>query len=84
MNNYNLCEKKSGWHVCYRDYEGKKHQKLLKNCRTKEEAEKAAAKLSIWDEDQYLIKNIAGDMYLPGSHHLKRLTMLGKDRKSVV
>ena len=78
MNNYNLCEKKSGWHVCYRDYEGKKHQKLLKNCRTKEEAEKAAAKLSIWDEDQYLIKNIAGDMYLPGSHHLKRLTMLGK------
>ena len=24
MNSYNLCEKKSAWYVCYRDYEGKK------------------------------------------------------------
>ncbi len=78
MIDYTLSKKSFNWYLHYCDYEGKKHQKLLKNCKTRKEAERCALKLSVLEDDQYLVKNIAKDMYLPASQHLRRLTMLGK------
>lgn len=78
MIDYTLSKKSFKWYLHYRDYEGKKHQKLLKNCKTKKEAEACALKFSVLEDDQYLIRNITKDMYIPGSQHLTRLTTLGK------
>lgn len=78
MINYTLSKKSLKWYIHYCDYEGKKHQKLLKNCKTAEEAKKCALKFSVLEDDQYLIKNISKDMYIPGGQHLERLAMLGK------
>ena len=64
MINYTLSKKSLKWYIHYCDYEGKKHQKLLKNCKTAEEAKKCALKFSVLEDDQYLIKNISKDMLI--------------------
>lgn len=67
------------WVYCFVDDNGKKHKRICKNCNTKEEAIAFVKKLSYLNQEQYLIKNIAADMYLPESDHMKRRKSFGKN-----
>lgn len=67
----------SKWFYVYKDSLQKKHKRVCKNCSTKEQAEAYISKLDF--VNQYLIKNIAKDMYLPESEHLNRLRSFGKN-----
>ncbi|MCQ2600911.1 MAG: site-specific integrase [Treponema sp.] len=68
----------SKFYYSYKDCNNRTHQKVCKNCKTKEEAEKYAAYHYLNNEEQYLIKNIAKNMFLPDSEHLNRLESFGK------
>ena len=66
------------WFYVYFDSEtGKKHKRICKDCYTETEARNYVAKLQFLSNNQYLIKNIAAEMYLPESQHLKRLESFG-------
>lgn len=78
MKTYKVFEKNSRWYVSFCDFSNKKHQRLLKNCKNEKEAKICASKMDFMKDEEYLIKNLAKDMYLPGSEHLKRLTDFGK------
>lgn len=75
--NYTLTMKGSVWKCGWTDGSGKRHLRQLKDCRTRTEAENKASKMISCDE-QYLFKNIAKDMYVPGMEHLKRMERFGK------
>lgn len=77
MENYKLIKKDDRWLCKWKDADGKFHQKICFNCKSKKDAESFVDKLSNKD-DQYLYKNIASQMYLEGSPHIKRLEMFGK------
>ena len=67
------------WFYVYFDSEtGKKHKRICKDCYTEIEAKKYVAKLRFLNNNQYLIKNIAAEMYLPESQHIKRLVSFGR------
>lgn len=84
MKNFQLVRKenngKEKWFIRY--FDGIKIKtKTCRNCNTQKEAKEFANqffKLKENDE-QYLIKNIANDMYLSESEHLKRLERFGKN-----
>jgi len=56
---------------------GEKHKKLCRCCKTLQEAKNYVNQLKFLP-DQYLIKNIAADMYLPESDMILRLGQFGK------
>lgn len=56
----------------------KKFQRVCKNCNSFEEAKEYVNKLTFLKDNPYLIKNIASQMYLPGSEHMLRLEKFGK------
>lgn len=56
----------------------KKFQRVCKNCNSFEEAKEYVNKLTFLKDNPYLIKNIAAQMYLPGSEHMLRLEKFGK------
>ena len=66
----------SKWFYIYKDSVNKTHKRVCKNCTSKEQAEAYVQKLDFIN--QYLIKNIAKEMYLPESEHIKRLESFGK------
>ena len=66
------------WFYVYSDsVTGKKHKRICKDCSTQQQAELYVSKLQIDKSKQYLIKNIAADMYLPESGHIKRINSFG-------
>ena len=65
------------WYYAYTD-SGKRHKKICRNCKTKEEAQDYVSHLKLDKRDQYKIKNIAKNMYLENSEHIYRLNMFGK------
>ena len=77
MENYKLIKKGEKWLCKWIDSDGKVHQNLCQNCKNESDAEKFASKISMKD-NQYLLRNIAKDMYILGSDHMKRLSMFGK------
>lgn len=74
-----IVDGKTKWYFTYRDGT-KVHSKTCRNCKTEKEA------LFVMNEfkkksisgNQYLIKNIASDMFTNESEHLKRLENFGK------
>ena len=67
------------WFYVYFDSEtGKKRKRICKDCYTEKEAKLYVARLVFLNNNQYLIKNIAAEMYLPESEHLKRLESFGR------
>ena len=56
----------------------KLHNKTCRGCRTEKEALSFMTRFRKEQDNQYLIKNIAGDMFLPESDHLRRLNDFGK------
>lgn len=67
------------FYYTYVDSSGKKHRKLCHDCRNLGEAKLFVSKLKIETDSQYLIRNIAADMYVLGSEHLKRRKSFGKE-----
>lgn len=66
------------WFYVYIDsVTGKKHKRICKDCYSQKQAEHYVSKLAFLNSNQYLIKNIAAEMYLPESKHLKRLESFG-------
>lgn len=68
----------SKWYYEYKDSNNVIHNRVCKDCRTRAEAECYVKHLKIFSNEQYLIKNIAKEMYLPESEHLRRLNEFGK------
>lgn len=58
--------------------QNKTHVRVCKNCQTYEEAKSYVSKLKFINENKFLIKNVAADLYLPGSLHIARLKEFGK------
>lgn len=58
---------------------GKKISRVCKNCISMEAAKYYVSRLKYLDEEQYLVKNIAKNMYLQNSEHLGRLNSFGKN-----
>lgn len=67
---------KKRWMCSYENSTGK-HKRICHGCETEEEALEFLYRISQKD-NQFLIKNIAKDMYLPDGDHLKRLEQYGK------
>lgn len=67
----------------YKSDAGKKITKVCKDCSSYEEAKKIAGILLNCKDEEYKIKNIAADMYLPESSHLARLRDFGKNLSPV-
>ncbi|MCR5252615.1 MAG: site-specific integrase [Treponema sp.] len=70
---------KVSWYFTYKDGE-KKRVKTCKGCKTESDALLFISnfKKRLLLDNQYLIKNIASDMFLSESEHLKRLKKFGK------
>ena len=69
------------WYYYYYDQNGKKVQKACRGCNTREESENFIAKIPIPEnylKRSNLIKDIAKNMFLPGSDHMERRKQLGK------
>jgi integrase len=58
--------------------QNKTHIRVCKNCKSYDEAKNYVSKLKFINENKYIIKEIASDMYLPGSIHIARLKNFGK------
>ena len=79
MKIFALKEKDGKWYYITKDsVTGKQVSKLCKYCKTKEEARDFIKKMALRSANPYLIKNIAKDMYEPGSDHLTILASRGK------
>ena len=69
------------WHYWFTDLNtGKRIIRVCKNCSTRYEAEQYVSALNE-KRNSKKIKDIAQDMYLPGSDHVKRRQQLGKTIK---
>ncbi len=69
----------SRWFYMFTDpVTNRKRQRLCKDCFSRQEAEEYVSKLKCPTNEQYLIKNIAKDMYVPGKEHMNRLESFGK------
>lgn len=66
------------WFYNYKDSSNKKHTRICKNCNSYDEAVAFVSKIQINKDEQYLIKNIAKDMFKIESNHLKRMEQFGK------
>lgn len=74
---YKLIKKDEKWYCKWTDTDGKRHQKLCRECRTEKQAMETAERL-VRGNDMYLFKTIAREMYIPGSAQMERLEMFGK------
>lgn len=71
---------KNRWYYYWTDEAGKQHQKVCKNCHNKSEVDnfiKSLPPLKI-DTQNPLIRDIAAEMFIPGSDHADRRRQLGK------
>jgi integrase len=68
------------WYYYYTDTTGKRVQKACIGCRNRQDAENYIRELPALDgaPGACLIKDIAAEMYLPGSAHVSRRRQLGK------
>jgi integrase len=67
------------WYYYYTDNDGKNHQKACKGCRNRSEADSYVKTLpALSPGANSLLKDIAEEMYLPGSAHIQRRLQLGK------
>lgn len=84
MNDFELFQTikngKKVWCFLYHDEDGKRHNKTCKKCKTRQDALVFLKKFKkcFVSNNCYLIKNIAADMYLSESEHMKRLEKFGK------
>lgn len=84
MKNFELQSKKidgkEKWYFYYPNG-NKTCMKTIPNCKTKEEAEKNFTRFQsrFNKENQYLIRNVANDMFLNESEHVLRLQNFGKN-----
>lgn len=65
------------WVYCFKE-NGKRKERVCKNCTSEAEAITFAKKIGIKKKNPYLISEIAKDMYKEGSEHLARLEGFGK------
>lgn len=70
------------WNYSFRE-NGATYTRLCKNCKTEAEAKKFVSKLNFEKNSQYLIKNIAADMYLEDSEHMRRQILFGRHRSKL-
>ena len=84
---YNIFQKKvvgkkgkvvKRWYYWYRDAAGSQKQGVCKNCSTKAEAMAFVSSLPSLQTETKTIAQIARDMFLPGSEHVKRREATGK------
>lgn len=66
------------WYYAYTDSAGVQKQRVCKDCATKVEAEAFVAALPPRRRNVKTIRDIAFDMYLPESEHVRRRAALGK------
>lgn len=66
------------WYYWYIDTRGIQRQKVCKDCANKAEAIAFVAALPPLRRDAKTVREIAQDMYLPDSEHVKRRAALGK------
>lgn len=67
------------YYYTYKDPSTKRRKtRVCKNCSTLDDAKLFLKKVKIANQNQYLIRHIAYDMFLEDSEHLKRLKLLGK------
>lgn len=66
------------WYYWYIDTRGIQRQKVCKHCANKAEAIAFVAALPPLRRDAKTVRDIAQDMYLPDSEHVKRRAALGK------
>ena len=66
------------FYYTYVDANKKRHKKMCKGCKSLKAAKEFVSKLRVDDLEQYKIKNIAGDMFIVGSMHHKRMESFGK------
>lgn len=69
------------WYIGYTDVMGERKQKVCKNCSSRYEAEQYASKFFEEENlktDKHRIRNIAREMYLPNSDHIRRREQTGK------
>ena len=74
------------WFYTFKDLDsGKKRTRLCKDCYSMEDAWRYVHNLRHLSIDQYLIRNIASDMFLPESEHMNRMRSFGKnlDERSI-
>lgn len=74
---YKLIKKEEKWYCKWIDTDGKRHQKLCRECRTEKQAKETAERL-VKCNNMYLFKTIAREMYIPGSAQMERLEMFGR------
>ena len=72
-------KEKSKWFYTFKDpVTNKKRTRICRECKTKGEAQEYVKKLRYLSFDQYLISNIAADMFIDGKDHINRLKAFGK------
>ena len=76
--------KKSGnkYFYTYKDSHGKLHKKLCRECTTLSEAKAYVNEIYSNTESQYLIKNIAMNMFIEGGEHMERQKQFGINNSS--
>ena len=68
------------YYFFYEPGTGKKIQKVCKGCKTQAEANAFISKLPpLYEKEKITIAKIAEFMFVPGSKHMKRLEMLGRN-----
>ena len=72
-----LIKKKNVYYIQYEGHDGKIHHKTCSNCSTLKQAQRCL-NLFMAKNNVYLIKNIAADMFIPGSEHLSRMKQYGR------
>lgn len=67
------------WFYSFRDsVSGRRRTRICRDCHSMEDAWHYVQKLKYNSIEQYLIRNIAGNMFLPESEHMNRLKSFGK------
>lgn len=71
-------KKAKRWYYWYIDQRGIQRQRVCKHCSNRAEAAAFVAALSPLRGDLHTVAEIARDMFLPGSEHVKRRAAFGK------
>lgn len=75
--NVKITEKDGKWFYAFQNG-ASVSKRVCRGCKSRKEAEEFVSKLKFTKSSPYLIKNIAKDMFVPGSLHAERLFQLGK------
>ncbi len=68
------------WYYSYIDSEtGIKKQKVIPDCKSRAEAYAFISSLPDLDRKKVLLKDVAKDMFIPGSNHVERLSEHGRN-----